>query len=59
MEKKQNRPKKAGQAGWRETIDLKMKEKNKVLKWTQLEIRIHPESFCCGKTDKAKWLSHM
>lgn len=36
------------------TMDLKMKEKEKVLKWTQLEIRIHPESFFCGKIDKGK-----
>lgn len=34
-------------------MELKM-EKEKVLKWTQLKIRIHPESFCCGKIDKGK-----
>lgn len=42
-----------GRIGRKQGI-LKMKEKKKVPRWTQLGIRICPESFCCGRIEKGE-----
>lgn len=42
-----------GRIGRKQGI-LKMKEKKKVPRWTQLGIRICPESFCGGRIEKGE-----
>lgn len=42
-----------GRIGRKQGI-LKMKEKKKVPRWTQLGIRICPESFGCGRIEKGE-----
>lgn len=42
-----------GRIGRKQGI-LKMREKKKVPRWTQLRIRIYPKSFCCGRIEKGE-----